>query len=317
MSKTILLTGAAGFIGFHVAKSLLERGDLVIGIDNLNNYYDVKLKQDRLALLKKFNNFTFIQQSIEDSINVKEKIDVICHLAAQAGVRYSLDKPFEYEKSNMLGTLNIFEFARHNKINKIVFASSSSVYGDSKDSPFKETQKLDEPISLYAATKKANELYAHVYNHLFKIKMIGLRFFTVYGPWGRPDMAPIKFAKGISQGEQIEVYNNGKMSRDFTYVQDIATGVISSIDKVESVEFEIINLARGESVNLLDFISEIEKNMGKQAVKKYIPLQQGDVLATSADISKAKNLLGYNPKTSVSEGVKNFVSWYKEYYKVN
>src|SRR3989344_6466273 len=269
MSKRILLTGAAGFIGFHTAKVLLERGDEVIGIDNLNDYYDPRIKLDRLEILKRDSKFKFYKQNIEDPIEIKEKIDIICHLAAQAGVRYSLENPFAYEKSNMLGTLNIFEFARHNNIKNVVFASSSSVYGNEKEFPFKETQKLDTPISLYAATKKANELYAHVYHHLFGINMIGLRFFTVYGPWGRPDMALFTFTKNILEGKPIDVYNNGKMKRDFTYVDDIVSGVLASLDNVETLKFEMFNLGRGEQVELLDFINEIEKNLDKKATKNF------------------------------------------------
>ncbi len=310
--KTILLTGAAGFIGFHTGRALLERGEEVIGIDNINDYYDPKIKLARLKILKKYPKFKFYKQNIEDPIKIKEKIDIICHLAAQAGVRYSLENPFAYEKSNMLGTLNIFEFARHNKIKTIVYASSSSVYGNEKELPFKESQKLDTPISLYAATKKANELYAHVYHHLFGINMTGLRFFTVYGPFGRPDMALFNFTKNILEGKPIDVYNNGKMKRDFTYVEDIVSGIIASIDK--EYPFEIFNLARGEQAELMDFIKEIEKNLKKQAIKNFMPMQAGDVPETSADISKAKKLLGYNPKTSIKEGIKKFLEWYKGYF---
>lgn len=370
-SKTILLTGAAGFIGFHTAKALLERGDKVIGIDNLNNYYDPKLKEARLKLLKKYPNFIFYKSDISEKIPVKEHIDVICHLAAQAGVRYSIENPFAYEKANMLGTLNIFEYARHNNIKSVVYASSSSVYGNTKELPFKETQQLDTPISLYAATKKANELYAHVYHHLFGINMVGLRFFTVYGPFGRPDMALFKFTDNIIKGNPIEVFNNGKMKRDFTYVADIVQGVIASIDKLIEVNnqnkvsnnknqiskqvsnqlvkstksknsnqlpphlviskdtnkdninnnnikyFEIFNLARGECVELNDFITEIEKNLKKKSKKVMLPMQQGDVPETSAATTKAKQMLGYEPKISIRDGVKSFVNWYKEYYNAS
>jgi len=316
MKKTILLTGAAGFIGFHTAKALLERGDNVIGIDNLNNYYDPKLKTARLSILKKYPNFVFYKQNIEDDIKVKEKIDIICHLAAQAGVRYSIENPLIYEKSNMLGTLNIFEFARNNKINSIVFASSSSVYGNNNEVPFKESMQLDNPISLYAATKKANELYSYVYHHLFGINMIGLRFFTVYGPWGRPDMALFKFTKSILENKPIEVFNNGNLKRDFTYVDDIVSGVISAIDKVDKLKYEIINLGRGEPIKLMDFIKEIESATKKKAELKMLPNQAGDVNQTFADISNAKDFLGYEPKTSIKKGIYEFVEWYKEYYGV-
>jgi len=369
MAKTILLTGCAGFIGYHSARTLLERGDRIIGIDNLNNYYDPKLKEARLEILKKYPGFKFLKQNIEDDINIKEKIDIICHLAAQAGVRYSIENPFAYEKTNMLGTLNILEFARNSGIKSIVFASSSSVYGNAKEVPFKETMKLDEPISLYAATKKANELYCHVYFHLFGINMIGLRFFTVYGTWGRPDMALFKFTESILAGKEIEVFNNGNLVRDFTYVDDIVDGVIKSIDKLlendisnvmsddskksegersivnskkgnisnvngeKSIQsskrneesnnntnnkkiFEIINLGRGQPIQLMDFIHEIENATGKTAKLKMLGMQAGDVNQTFADISKAKALLGYNPKTSVHDGIAKFVDWYKGYYKV-
>lgn len=312
---SVLLTGAAGFIGFHIAKTLLENGNQVIGIDNLNDYYSPKIKMDRLEILNKNSRFKFYKQNVEDSIEIKEKPDIICHLAAQAGVRYSIENPLIYEKSNMLGTLNIFEFARKNKIKSVVYASSSSVYGNTKELPFNECQKLDSPVSLYAATKKANELYAHVYSTLFDINMVGLRFFTVYGQWSRPDMALFKFTKNILEEKPIDIYNYGKMKRDFTYVDDIVNGTLSALNKADSLKFEIFNLARGQSVELLDFVEEIEKNAGKKAIRNNLPLQAGDVLETSADISKAKNMLDYNPKTSIKEGIKNFVEWYKEYYK--
>jgi len=311
--KTILVTGAAGFIGFHTAKKLLERGDKIIGIDNLNDYYDVSLKEARLNILKKFQNFSFYKKDISEEIKVQEKIDSICHLAAQAGVRYSIENPLVYEISNSLGTLQVFEFARKNKIKTIVYASSSSVYGNNPHAPFKETMQLDKPISLYAATKKSNELYAYTYHHLFGINMTGLRFFTVYGPWGRPDMAPFKFTKNILEGKEIDVYNNGKMQRDFTYVEDIVSGIVSALDK--EYAFEIFNLARGESVELMSFIRAVEEAAGKKAKINFKPMQPGDVLLTSGDISKAKKMLDYNPKTSIGEGIKNFVNWYKEYYK--
>jgi UDP-glucuronate 4-epimerase len=321
--KTILLTGAAGFIGFHTAKALLERGDKVIGIDNLNDYYDPSLKTSRLEILTKHPDFVFHRQNIEDPLQIEQaRIDAICHLAAQAGVRYSIENPLTYEKSNMLGTLNILEFARNNSIRSVVFASSSSVYGNSKQVPFKETEKLDEPISLYAATKKANELYFHVYNHLFNINSVGLRFFTVYGPWGRPDMAYFKFTKSILENKPIDVYNNGEMKRDFTYVDDIVSGVVASIDLVTSKTrnndniYEIMNLGRGEPVNLMDFISEIENSTGRHAIRQMKPMQQGDVNQTYSDTTKAKALLGYEPKTSIRQGISRFVEWYKEYYGV-
>ncbi|MDP3987150.1 MAG: GDP-mannose 4,6-dehydratase [Nanoarchaeota archaeon] len=313
----ILVTGCAGFIGFHVSKKLLERGDSVVGVDNLNDYYDVSLKEARLKILKEFPDFKFHKIDISEGLEElkDQNFEAICHLAAQAGVRYSLENPLAYEKSNSLGTLQILEFARHNEIPKVVYASSSSVYGNSStgEKSFKETQKLDEPISLYAATKKANELYAHVYNHLFGIKTIGLRFFTVYGPWGRPDMALFKFTKNILSDSPMDVYNRGLLQRDFTYIDDIVSGVISAIDS--NHECEIFNLARGESVELIDFIKAIEKATGKKAILNMMPMQPGDVLKTSGDITKAKTQLSYNPKTSIEEGVKSFVEWYKGYYE--
>ncbi len=311
--NTILLTGAAGFIGFHTSKALLERGDTVIGLDNLNDYYDVSLKLNRKKILDNYPNFKFYKQNIEDTINIEEKVDLICHLAAQAGVRYSIEKPFEYEKSNMLGTLNIFEFARNNNIPKVVYASSSSVYGSGCEVPFKESHRTDNPISLYSATKKANELYAHVYHNLFNINMIGLRFFTVYGSFGRPDMALFKFTKNILEEKPIDVYNRGDMKRDFTFIDDIVSGVISSIDKDYS--FEIFNLGRGEQVNLSEVIKEIENNLEKKAILNLLPMQLGDVPETFADIEKARKMLDYAPKTSIKEGIQSFVSWYKDYYK--
>jgi UDP-glucuronate 4-epimerase len=311
--KTILVTGAAGFIGFHVSRKLLERGDKVIGIDNLNNYYDVNLKLMRLDVLKKYPEFVFYKEDLAEGISPKAKIDKICHLAAQAGVRYSLEKPLEYERSNILGTLNVFEFARQNGIKDVVYASSSSVYGNCKEKPFREDLKLDEPISLYAATKKANELMAYSYHHLYGLNMTGLRFFTVYGPYGRPDMACFKFADKIINGETIDIYNQGDMKRDFTYVEDIVDGVVSAID--HPFPYEIFNLARSETVNLMEFIKILEEKLGETAKKNFMPLQAGDVYETSGDITKARRMLGYNPKTSIAEGVKNFCDWYKEYRK--
>ena len=310
--KTILVTGCAGFIGFHVSKKLLEDGNMVVGVDRINNYYEVSLKESRLKILQENPNFKFYNQDFSEGINIDEKIDKICHLGAQAGVRYSIENPLAYEKSNCLGTLQVFEFARKNKIRTVVYASSSSVYGNCKNAPFKETENVNEPISLYAATKKSNELYAYTYHHLFGINMTGLRFFTVYGPWGRPDMAPFKFTKNILEEKTIDVYNNGKMKRDFTYIDDIVAGVVSALEKEYS--YEIFNLARGEEVELMNFIKAIEKATGKEAKINFMPLQDGDVLLTSGDITHAREKLGYDPKTSIEEGMKNVVKWYREYY---
>ncbi len=308
--KKILLTGCAGFIGFHVAKKLLKEGYEVVGIDNLNSYYSVSLKKDRLKMLKG-HGFTFYEKDISEGVDV-ERVDGIIHLAAQAGVRYSLENPLAYETANNRGTLQVFEYARKKGVKKVVYASSSSVYGNCEEAPFKESFQLDKPISLYAATKKSNELTAYTYHHLYGIEMIGLRFFTVYGPWGRPDMAPFKFTKKILEGKEIEVYNNGEMFRDFTYVDDIVSGVVSSYEKKSG--YEIINLARGQTVKLMDFIKAIEKATGEKARINFKEIQPGDVLKTSGDITKAKELLGYEPRIGVEEGVKLFVKWYKEYY---
>lgn len=313
----ILVTGSAGFIGFHTTKALLERGDSVVGIDNLNKYYDVTLKEARNNILKQNKNYTFYKANIANKeelfeIIKKEKPNKILNLAAQAGVRYSLENPFVYEESNLKGFLNILEACREFNLN-LVYASSSSVYGANTKTPFCEEDRVDQPISLYAATKKANEEMAFTYHHLFKIKSTGLRFFTVCGPYGRPDMAMFSFTKDILEGNTIKLFNNGKMKRDFTFVSDIVQGILLSIDK--EFEYEIFNLARGESQELIDFVKEIENSSKKIAKIEYLPLQKGDVLITSGDISKAKNLLGYNPKKSIKEGVKEFVEWYKEYYK--
>lgn len=315
----VLVTGSAGFIGFHTSLALLARGDKVIGVDNLNNYYDVSLKESRNKILLKNKNYKFYKSDIANypsllKIFSKEKPDKVIHLAAQAGVRYSISNPFAYEESNLKGFLSVLEGCRASGINSIVYASSSSVYGNNKKTPFSESDKVDEPISLYAATKKSNEETAYVYHNLFGINSIGLRFFTVYGPYGRPDMALFSFVKNIVEGKPIELYNNGEMERDFTYIDDIVEGVLLSLDKCKG--YEIINLGRGESRNLGEFVSSIESALKINAKKELLPLQKGDVLVTSADISKAKKLLGYSPKTSINDGIKKFVEWYKEYYKV-
>lgn len=317
--RTILVTGCAGFIGFHVAKALLELGDLVVGVDNLSHYYDPSLKKARLAILKRVPGFSFVKGDVADIKRMerlfrKRSFDKVCHLAAQAGVRYSLEDPFTYEHANNKGTLTLLECCRHHGVKHFVYASSSSVYGSNRP-PFKESDKVDSPISVYAATKRYNELLAKTYSYLFGINTTGLRFFTVYGPWGRPDMALFKFTKAILKSEPIEVYNNGKHSRDFTYVDDIVQGVIAAID----TEFrcEVFNLARGESVSLGAFIAALEKELGAKAKRINLPKQPGDVEATSADITKAKRLLGYSPSTSVKKGIKEFVEWYKEHHKVS
>lgn len=309
----ILLTGAAGFIGSHTAQALLERGDRVVGIDNVNDYYDVNLKLHNLEILKQYENFSFYKKDITKPLKLKEDFDIIVHLAAQAGVRYSIEKPRVYENTNGLGTMQIFEYAKNNNIKKVVFASSS-VYGNTDKIPFTEDQNVNHPVSFYAATKKYNELQAHVYHDLYDIEMIGLRFFTVYGPRGRPDMAPMIFARLMSQNKPIKVFNEGDMLRDFTYIKDIVQGILKAT--TTSLEYEIINLCRGEPVKLLDFIQTLEKHLGVEANKKMLPMQPGDVRVTYGDATKAKKLLGYNPKVSVDEGVKKFVTWYKDYNNI-
>ncbi len=314
----ILVTGSAGFIGFHLSKKLLEQGHSVIGLDNVNDYYSVDLKNDRLKYLKNFDNFNFYKKDLCDldsliSIFKKNNISKVVNLAAQAGVRYSITNPFAYQKSNLEGFLNIIETSKNYKVENFLYASSSSVYGNNKDLPFSTTDNVDHPISLYAATKKANELIAHTYSHLFELPCSGFRFFTVYGPYGRPDMALFIFTKKIMAGETIEVYNFGNMKRDFTYVDDIVSGLISSLDK--PLKYEIFNLGNHKSENLMDFINLIEKNLGKKAKINLMPIQPGDVPETYADIQDASEKLGYFPTTDIKVGIKNFIDWYKEYYK--
>lgn len=316
---TILITGAAGFIGFNVAKELLKRGDTLVGIDNMNNYYDVSLKEARIEELKRLPGFTFVKADITDQEDIKvmfkeHRPEKVCHLAAQAGVRYSLENPFAYEETNNKGTLTLLEACRHHKVKHFIFASSSSIYGNNKKLPFSENDRVDTPISVYAATKKYNEVLAHAYNYLFGIHCTGLRFFTVYGPWGRPDMALFKFTKNILEGKQIQVFNKGNHRRDFTFITDIVQGVVAAIDRSEQHQYEVFNLARGESVELMAYIKAIEKTLGKKAVIEFLPLQQGDVPETSADITKAKKMLGYNPRVSIEEGVRRFIDWYKKFY---
>jgi len=315
-----LVTGSAGFIGFHLSQKLLQENHQVIGVDNLNNYYDPKLKKARLEILKKHANFSFYQLDIAEfasfeKVFAENKIDKVCHLAAQAGVRYSLENPHIYEQSNMVGFLNLLELMRQYKVKDLVYASSSSVYGGIKEIPFKEEAKINQPISLYAATKAANELYAHVYHHLYGLNTIGLRFFTVYGPWGRPDMALFLFTKAILENQPIKVFNQGQMKRDFTYVDDIVSGIVAALDKVSSLGYEVFNLGCADPVNLLDFIKTIEESLGKKAKKEFLPLQPGDVPNTYADISKAQKLLGYQPKIKIKKGVERFIDWYRKYYE--
>ncbi|MFH1457019.1 MAG: NAD-dependent epimerase [Patescibacteria group bacterium] len=310
----ILITGSAGFIGFHTAKKLLEQNHQVVGIDNFNDYYDPNLKKERNKILEEFKNFKLYKIDFSDykkteEIFKKEKIDKICHLGAQAGVRYSIENPQVYIDSNIQGTFNIFELARQYKIKDIVFASSSSIYGNNKKVPFSEIDKVDNPISLYAATKKSSELIAHTYHHLYGLNCTGLRFFTVYGPWGRPDMAYFLFSKAIDQNKAIKVFNHGKLERDFTYIDDIVEGIVKALKN--PFGYEIINLGNNKPVKLGYFIECIEKELGKKAKKEMMPMQPGDVKRTYANISKAKKLLNWEPKTNIEQGLKQFINWYK------
>ena len=318
-SKNVLVTGAAGFIGFHLSRALLGRGTRVIGIDNLNPYYDPNLKAARLEILKPYEDFTFHKMDLKDLEALKglfdsERIDVVCNLAAQAGVRHSLTDPFSYQKSNLEGFINLLEMARHHKVDNFVYASSSSVYGKNKKVPFSVEDRVDNPISLYAATKKANELMAHAYSHLYDIPCTGLRYFTVYGPWGRPDMALFLFTDAILKKRPINVYNHGNMKRDFTYIDDIISGTIAAIDR--PLPYEIFNLGNSDTIGLLEFIGIIEEVLGLHAEKIFLPIQPGDVAETSADIEKSKKMLGFEPKTTLREGIRKFVDWYRNYYNI-
>ncbi len=315
--ETVLVTGGAGFIGFHVAKALLERGDKVIIVDNFNDYYDPKLKEDRIKQIEGHENLVVCRCDIADfdlvdKIFCENKITKICHLAAQPGVRYSIENPFAYERAYVLGTLNMLELARKHGVKDFVFASSSSVYGGNEKVPFSESDRVDKPISLYAATKRADELMAYTYHHLYGLRCTGLRFFTVYGPWGRPDMAYFKFTKAAFNGESIDVFNSGKMSRDFTYITDIVSGVVAAIDKPS--DYEIFNLGNSKPVELMYFIELIEKFTGKKIERNMQPMQPGDVHKTFADVALAKEKLGYGPKTSIEDGLKLFVEWYRGHY---
>jgi len=318
--QTSLITGVAGFIGFHMARSLLEKGDRVIGIDNLNTYYDVSLKKARLEQIISHHNFTFYHEDINNlgalkTIFSHHHIDRICNLAAQAGVRYSIQNPFIYQESNIKGFLNLLEMARQFPVNNFVFASSSSVYGNNKKLPFAAEDNVDTPISLYGATKRANELMAYAYSHLFKIPLTGLRYFTVYGPWGRPDMALFLFARSMLDGRPIDIYNFGKMKRDFTYIGDIVDGTISALRN--PFRYEIFNLGNSKVVELMELINIIEEELGIEAKKNLLPLQPGDVPETYADIEKTKKMLGFNPKTSIRTGIRKFLTWYRDYYEIN
>lgn len=335
MKNKILVTGAAGFIGFSLAKRLIERGDEVVGVDNLNDYYDVNLKKARLAQLEGRQGFRFVKMSLEDregilSLFKEERFDKAINLAAQAGVRYSLINPYSYIDSNIVGFINLLEGCRHNGVKHFVFASSSSVYGANTKMPFSVHDNVDHPVSLYAATKKANELMAHTYSHLYQLPCTGLRFFTVYGPWGRPDMALFLFTKAILEGRPIDVFNYGKMQRDFTYIDDIVEGVIRVADKIPQPDlkwsgdrpdpgasrapYRIYNIGNNNPVELMRFIEVLEKALGKEAAKNLLPLQLGDVPATYADVDDLIRDVGFKPATSIEDGIKRFVEWYKDYF---
>ena len=318
MKKTILVTGCVGFIGFHACMKFLKKKFNVIGIDNINNYYDKEIKYSRLKILKKNSNFKFYKIDISNSDSLKRvfknKIDIVINLAAQAGVRYSFINRNAYFDSNLLGFYNVVELSSFYKIKRFIFASTSSVYGDTKKFPLKENDLTDKPISFYAATKKCNEVIAYSYSKFTKTKFIGLRFFTAYGPLGRPDMSLFKFTKAILNSKVVEIYNRGNHSRDFTYIDDIVEGIyMSSIKKINS-NYEIFNIGRGKNEKLLDFLKEIEKNTKTKYSRKMLPLQRGDIVKTSASIAKAKKLLNYNPKIKIKSGVYKFVKWFKKYY---
>jgi UDP-glucuronate 4-epimerase len=332
----ILVTGAAGFIGYHVARKLLERGDEVVGFDSLNDYYDPALKEARLAQLRPFERFTFIRGNVADrqameQLFTEHKPRRVVHLAAQAGVRYSLENPHAYAESNLLGFLNILEGCRHHGIEHLVYASTSSVYGANTTQPFSEHHSVEHPITLYAATKKSNEMMAHAYAHLFRLPVTGLRFFTVYGPWGRPDMALFRFTRGILDGQPIPVYNEGRMIRDFTYVDDVAEGVVRTLDRpatpnpnwngaepdpaTSSAPYRVFNIGNSKPVPLLDYIAIIERCLGKRAILDLLPIQPGDVPSTMADVRALEEAVDFRPRVSVEEGVAKFVEWYLAHYR--
>ncbi len=336
--KKILITGSAGFIGFHLTLELLKLGKEVVGIDNLNDYYDTKLKISRLKILKKYKKFSFYKIDLIDELKVKKvfekyKIKTVVNLAAQAGVRYSLINPKSYINTNLLGFFNLLNLSTKYKVKHFVYASTSSVYGALKKIPFRENYSTDHPIQLYAATKKSNELMAHAYSHIYKIPTTGLRFFTVYGPWGRPDMALFKFTKNILLGKKIEIFNYGKHSRDFTYIDDIVQGIIKSMNSLpkinkkfnfknprlseSSAPFTVYNIGNGKKVKLMKYISEIENYLNIKAKKKYLQMQRGDIRDTHSNLEKIHKNIGYRSTTAVKEGIKKFLDWYLQYYKIN
>lgn len=337
MNNKVLITGGAGFIGFHLSNLLLDKGYQVIGIDNLNDYYDVRIKEGRLAILQAKENYTFYKIDIKDKENVdnlfaEHRPDYVVNLAAQAGVRYSLINPYAYVDSNLIGFVNILEACRHYPVKHLLYASSSSVYGGNKVAPFSTEHQVDHPVSLYAATKKSNELMAHTYSHLYKIPTTGLRFFTVYGPWGRPDMAYFSFTQDILSGKPINVFNYGKMKRDFTYVDDIVEGVYRLLDTIPQANpewdettdklsesfapYRVYNIGNNEPMELEKFINVLEDKLGKKANKNYMDMQPGDVTMTYADTTDLEKVIGFKPSTSVEEGLGKFVEWYKKFYNI-
>ncbi|OPY83117.1 MAG: UDP-glucose 4-epimerase [Smithella sp. PtaU1.Bin162] len=336
--RKILVTGAAGFIGFHLSRRLLAEGYLVIGLDNMNDYYDVRLKEARLSQLTPFPKFRFVRQGLEEreklhQLFAEENFEVVVNLAAQAGVRYSITNPYAYIDSNIVGFINILEGCRHNKVRHLVYASSSSVYGANTQMPFSVHHNVDHPVSLYAATKKANELMAHTYSSLYGLPTTGLRFFTVYGPWGRPDMALFLFTKAILEGRPIDVFNHGQMKRDFTFIGDIVEGLVRVIDKIPKgspawsggnpdpgtsyASFRIFNIGNNNPVELLHFIEVLEGYLGKKAVKNLLPLQAGDVPTTYADVDDLIHEVGFRPATPIEMGIRHFVDWYRKFYFPN
>lgn len=326
VDKKIMITGAAGFVGFHLSKKLLEKGNKIIGFDSLNDYYDVKLKDSRLGILVGYDNFTFIKGDLANGDDVfsafkENKPEIVVNLAAQAGVRYSIENPKAYIDSNVTGFFNILEACRSYPVEHLLYASSSSVYGNQEKTPFQVTDHVDNPISLYAATKKSNELMAHTYSHLYNIPSTGLRFFTVYGPYGRPDMAYFSFTKKIINGETIKIFNNGDMYRDFTYIDDIVEGIENMLLKPPQSEsskapYKVYNIGNNKPEQLMHFIETLEKTIGKEAKKEFLPMQPGDVYQTYADVSDLMNDFDFKPRTSIEEGLEKFVKWYKSYYSI-
>lgn len=325
-SKKILVTGAAGFIGFHLSKKLLEQGMKVVGFDNINDYYDVNLKYARLDILNGFQNFTFVKGNLADKETVdrvftENKFDIVVNLAAQAGVRYSIDNPQAYIESNVIGFFNILEACRHNPVEHLLYASSSSVYGNQQKTPFSTDDDVNKPISLYAATKKSNELMAYTYSHLYGIPSTGLRFFTVYGPFGRPDMAYFGFTDKIMNGEKIKIFNNGDMYRDFTYIDDIVRGIENMLcnppeEDENGDRATVYNIGNNSPEKLMYFIETLEKALGKTAEKEFLPMQPGDVYQTYADVTPLIEKFGFKPSTSIEDGLERFVQWYKSYYNI-